>query len=219
MKILFSVRKQIIKRLDTERVVSSSKDYLVAKFEFTNDWNNVFKTVVFQSQSGDYYNVLLDENNECNVPYEVTKDKGSFKVSVFGEDSRLITSNYVEVEVEESGYGEGATPTPPPTEIYEQIVAILSSFMGGNTNKILAKNSPNNYDFKWVDNESGSSAIWGMIGGNLTDQKDLKDVLGYKESTLNKTTKLSAESTDLQYPTAKCVYNMIGNIENLLKGV
>lgn len=37
-----------------------------------------------------------------------------------------------------------------------------------------------------------------------------------KEDNTNKVTSLSAESTDQQYPSAKCVYDMIGNVEALL---
>ena len=36
------------------------------------------------------------------------------------------------------------------------------------------------------------------------------------EKTSNKVTSLSASSTDTQYPSAKCVYDMIGNVETLL---
>jgi hypothetical protein len=39
------------------------------------------------------------------------------------------------------------------------------------------------------------------------------------EVTTNKVTSLSALSTDTQYPSAKCVYDIIGDIESLLAGV
>ena len=38
---------------------------------------------------------------------------------------------------------------------------------------------------------------------------------GY-EQTANKVTSLSAQSTDTQYPSAKCVYDIVGDIETLL---
>ena len=37
-----------------------------------------------------------------------------------------------------------------------------------------------------------------------------------KESTSNKVTSLSSSSTDTQYPSAKCVYDIVGNVETLL---
>ena len=48
---------------------------------------------------------------------------------------------------------------------------------------------------------------------NKLDNIDLTD----KESKNNKVTTLTESSTDTQYPSAKCVYDMIGNIETLLE--
>ncbi len=41
---------------------------------------------------------------------------------------------------------------------------------------------------------------------------------GY-ETTSNKVTSLSSSSTDTEYPSAKCVYDIVGNIESLLGGI
>lgn len=46
----------------------------------------------------------------------------------------------------------------------------------------------------------------------------IPDVSG-KENTSNKVTSLSAQSTDTQYPSAKCVYDLIGDIETLLAAI
>lgn len=37
-----------------------------------------------------------------------------------------------------------------------------------------------------------------------------------KESTSNKVTSLSSASTDTQYPSAKCVYDLLGDVESLI---
>lgn len=37
-----------------------------------------------------------------------------------------------------------------------------------------------------------------------------------REVTANKVTALSSSSTDTEYPSAKCVYDLVGNIETLL---
>ena len=44
------------------------------------------------------------------------------------------------------------------------------------------------------------------------DDIKMKDV----EMTANKVTSISSNSTNDQYPSAKCVYDLIGNLENLL---
>ena len=40
-----------------------------------------------------------------------------------------------------------------------------------------------------------------------------------KEDKTNKVTSISSSSTDEQYPSAKCVYDIIGDIESLLSEV
>ena len=62
-----------------------------------------------------------------------------------------------------------------------------------------------------INNESllGSGNITISGGG---------DVSG-KEDKSNKVTSLSSSSTDTQYPSAKCVYDLIGDIESLLAAI
>ena len=40
-----------------------------------------------------------------------------------------------------------------------------------------------------------------------------------KEDTANKVTSLSSSSTDTQYPSAKCVYDIVGDIETLINAL
>lgn len=49
----------------------------------------------------------------------------------------------------------------------------------------------------------------------LTSHQDISG----KENTSNKVTSLSSQSTDTQYPSAKCVYDLVGNIETLLAAI
>lgn len=44
------------------------------------------------------------------------------------------------------------------------------------------------------------------------------ELAGYEENT-NKVTSLSSSSTDTQYPSAKCVYDLVGNVESLLNNI
>jgi hypothetical protein len=45
-----------------------------------------------------------------------------------------------------------------------------------------------------------------------------QDISG-KENTSNKVTSLSPSSTDTQYPSAKCVYDLVGDIETILASI
>lgn len=57
-------------------------------------------------------------------------------------------------------------------------------------------------------------------GGDLSDyytKTETDTLLSGKESLSNKVTTLSISSTDTQYPSAKCVYDLIGNLESVLE--
>lgn len=43
--------------------------------------------------------------------------------------------------------------------------------------------------------------------------------LEFKEDKSNKVTSISSASTDTEYPSAKCVYDIVGNIESLLEAI
>ena len=53
------------------------------------------------------------------------------------------------------------------------------------------------------------------LGTVITSHQDISG----KENTSNKVTSISSSSTDTQYPSAKCVYDIIGDVESLLSEV
>ena len=64
---------------------------------------------------------------------------------------------------------------------------------------------------KYID-ESGLNYLWGKVKAAIPD-------ISGKENTSNKVTSLSSSSTDTQYPSAKCVYDLVGDIETLLAAI
>ncbi len=64
--------------------------------------------------------------------------------------------------------------------------------------------------------------IQGLINNALNDyynKSEIDTALSLKENLSNKVTSISSQSTDTQYPSAKCVYNIVGNIESLLSAL
>ena len=51
------------------------------------------------------------------------------------------------------------------------------------------------------------------------DYDDLSNKPTGLELTSNKVTSISSSSTDTQYPSAKCVYDLVGNVESLLAAI
>lgn len=52
---------------------------------------------------------------------------------------------------------------------------------------------------------------------NYYTKTEMDTTLGNKENTSNKVTSISSSSTDTQYPSAKCVYDIVGDIETALQ--
>ena len=122
-EIVFQIDHQIIQRVDKFKVVSDSRNYLYARFEFlTSEWADKLPTAVFQN-ANDSYEVILDQGNTCLVPWEVLeRSAGNFTVTVFAGD--LVTVNSAQVRVHKSGYASEFQPDPTPS-VYEQIVERL----------------------------------------------------------------------------------------------
>ena len=116
----FEVKGQEIIRNDSFEVVAGSRNYLVARFTFTEEWTGT-KTAVF-GKDDKRYTMLIDDNNECYVPWEAIQPP-MFTVSVFCGD--LVTASVADVRVVESGYQCNDTPAPPTPDVYAQIIGKL----------------------------------------------------------------------------------------------
>ena len=118
MTLTFLLDYQQISRTDKSVVVAGSVNYLRAKFSpKSNDWK-LPVTALFNGMA-----VLLDENWECAVPWEVVQQAGSFTVSAFC--GSLQTANTVTVPVVASGYKNGETPPEPTPDVYNQILGVM----------------------------------------------------------------------------------------------
>lgn len=154
-QLKFNVKNQIIKRIDSFQVVADSQNYLNAEFEFTEEWEKPI-TAIFHFFTSNY-EVVLDDNNSCLVPWEVIKAP-YFSVSVVCGDR--ITANVEKVEVERSGYIEGETPKAPSPDLYNQIINMLHPpYIGENSNW-----------YVW-DDESKSFIDTGICAKGYTPQK------------------------------------------------
>ena len=163
--LTFNVNKQIITRTDGDITIADSVEYLTASFTFSEEWADCAKTVIFRT--GAMIKSLLLENDACVVPWEVIKF-GGFSISVIGvRGNVLITTNVINVPCGASGYVEGEAPEPPTPNEWQQIMTILAHLQGGSVNKVLAKRSSADFDFKWVNNEGGggggSSVEWTQL--------------------------------------------------------
>lgn len=117
----FEIENQIITRTDDFQPVARSQNYLRASFTFSDDWDGITDIKAIFRANGKAYEVLLDENGECVVPWEALTTSGTVRVSVYG--GNRITANMARVTVLQSGYTGHATPTADPTkDTYEALL-------------------------------------------------------------------------------------------------
>lgn len=131
--ILAATHSKLSKVCDCD-AVEGTVNALKSQFQFrTADWDNTIKTAVFLKgqpsetiKEEDVTRRILDENNECQVPYEVF-DGNYFSVGVFGiaEDYRIV-SNWMVYKVLDGCFVSGGAPQDPSPSVYEQIMGILN---------------------------------------------------------------------------------------------
>lgn len=125
--LIFRVVHQVIARVDDFKPVAKSQNYLRAEFTFSDDWGNDDKIAVFSAQ-GKNYEVILDEDNACFVPWEALTEAGQMYVSVYSGDR--ITASKARVDVYCTGFPDGDTSSTsePSVDVYkvltEKIVKI-----------------------------------------------------------------------------------------------
>lgn len=118
MKITFVLDKQTIHRTDSNTVVAGSRDYLYAHFALASpDWIAPI-TAIFGNKT-----VILNDDGDCKVPWEVIEHPGAFSVSAFCVS--VHTAQGVMVPVEETPYDPGETPPDPSPDVYTQLTQMV----------------------------------------------------------------------------------------------
>jgi len=114
----FEVGNFVISRTGAERITTNNRNFIYAKFNFSNVWDGLNKTVIFSKEGLDTVNIPID-NGACKIPSIFMEEEGTIKVSVFAGDLRTVDS--AKIEVIESGYEDGGEPVDPePGAIYVQ---------------------------------------------------------------------------------------------------
>ena len=105
--LTFNIKNQTISRTDKFRPVSGSRNYLTAKFSFSEDWTDTEKTALFcLMPDGEVFRSSIDATGMCEVP-EAALDGSwprTLTVSVVGiGDGKRITTNFCTIYFTESG--------------------------------------------------------------------------------------------------------------------
>ena len=122
----FEVKNQKITRKDNFEVVADSRNYLMAEFAFSEEWKG--RIVAVFGFGREFYQVELDSEGRCTVPFEVIKAP-CFSVAVFCEEEKLVTSNVLTIDVEKSGFVNGQVPGTPSVTVFGQYLNEMKKLM------------------------------------------------------------------------------------------
>lgn len=131
MNINFRIENQTIRRIDSNKVVNLSENYLQLLFDFkTDDWNNLSKFALFKHDGLTTRIAII--NDSITVPSTLlVKNKVVFSVygvtETDGEEYR-ITTNLVRFDLLNSGFTKDTdNPLPPDQpDLVEQIFIAIS---------------------------------------------------------------------------------------------
>lgn len=93
-------------------------------FSFCELWDGFVKTAIFYRNKDEAYQILLDENNKCIIPPELSQENGLVYVGVIGDkgDKRRTTEPvcwYLREGIPTEGL-----PSEPTPDIYQQILSV-----------------------------------------------------------------------------------------------
>lgn len=192
-------------------------------FELNEDWRRLCAVAIF-SQDDKSYTALLSDAGECYIPYEILENEGSFSVGLVGTNSdeqnlKRISTNCVEIPIAHGAYRPGEVPSIPSPDMWETLIDRTVAKIGINGHWYIW--NPEKREFR----DSGHVAVAAFdneldqYSENAVKNGVIFTALLEKEDSENKVFTISAESTDLQYPSARAVWNAIGNVEDALDGI
>lgn len=98
----------------------------VVSFKFCNKWDDFNKTAVFYQNEKNVYYALINSQNECEIPHEVTLNEGTLYIGVFGVkgDTRR-TSKVDKIRIHKGAWTKDMHPSDPTPDIYTQLLSEL----------------------------------------------------------------------------------------------
>ena len=104
-------------------IASGGKHENFIKFNFCQKWNGLSKIAVFFKNEKNKYYALIDNDNMCEVPHEVTDYEGTMHFGVFGASGNdsTKTTKILKYKIVKGAITEDASPSDPTPDIYEQL--------------------------------------------------------------------------------------------------
>lgn len=136
---LLRAEKVRLQATHMEPITSGSVKAYLVKFEFSSDWDGLTRVAVFAAGSVSR-SVLLGENNECEIPWEVLAEPGfRLDAGVYGtnENSVVLPTVWVNLGVILVGTTTGEEAKPPIPDLWEQELGKKGDGLGLTDNRRL----------------------------------------------------------------------------------
>ena len=132
------IESQKIKVIEEDFLVSGSQGLYTVEFEFSDDWANFEKTILFAKRFSDESIAVILDGDSMPIPSEIIADSNELIIGVYGINGDYVKptvwSEPIKIEV---GCKEGATILSPAPDVYTQIMSLVSDCTN-NVDAILA---------------------------------------------------------------------------------
>lgn len=147
IELTFELNSQVLKRTDSNVIASNSAEFHKVKFTFSEHWDNTQKTVIFR-RGGKQYAVLLDNEDSCNIPYEVMQGSRdtTFEISVFGVGiNSVLTSSILTINVIRGSETSGEISPEFTPDMFDQLMAKIEEVEMGQVDPEVIERCVENY--------------------------------------------------------------------------
>lgn len=151
--------------LESELLTSGSVNIYQAEFDFSEEWDELDKTIVFESD-GEKISVLLDDTGSCSIPWEVLQTDGyHLRAGVLGTQGGqvVLPSIWADLGIIRCGTTNGDNMQPPTPDIYSQILEVAEEA------KEIAQSVRDDADAGEFDGDTGAPGPQGPPGVGIPD--------------------------------------------------
>ena len=214
-----------VQNLDDNKV-----DKITGKALSSNDFTNAYKSkldnlsnyddselrqlIGTKQASGDYVTTsdlnqrgFLTEHQSLDNYYTKTAADSKFLT-----EHQSLSDYYTKTQIDNKGYLTQHQDISEKANLSDLAAVAMTGSYNDLNNKPTIPTIPTTLS-SFTDN-LGSNPVH-THSQYLTQHQDITA----KENSSNKVTSLSASSTDAQYPSAKCVYDLVGDVESALQAI
>ena len=134
-RIILATEGQKLIKVECPKIASGDKNVDYLRVEFCPNWDGFAKTAVFYRNEREVYYAVMDNNNECVIPWEVLQNEGFLYLGVFGSkgDTRK-TSEVISYKIDKGAIVDDLKPSDPTPDIYDQILSNIAAHAENKNN-------------------------------------------------------------------------------------